>query len=241
MRLRAAYAETGRQYTVIFAERLGSPAMMHAQQLVESGRIGTVVHTIGLGPHSLSLQQRPPWFFDPARYGGILVDIGSHQVDQFLAFTGATDARGRCRRRVRAHADHPGLEVLGEMMLATETASGYTRVDYFTPAGLGRVGRRALHRRRYRGVPRGAARPQTVLVVDGERAETIDCADEPVDWPDRCLAGTLMTQEHAFTVTRDLPRRAAAGPPGERACRVASDHGAPVRVGTNRTRRRRDA
>ena len=55
---------------------------------------------------------------------------------------------------------------------------------------------------------------QTVLVVDGERAETIVCADEPVDWPDRCLAGTLMTQEHVFTVTRiclDAQRQARPG------------------------------
>jgi predicted dehydrogenase len=211
--LRAAHAETGRQYTVIFAERLGSPAMMHAQRLVESGRIGMVVHTIGLGPHSLSLQQRPPWFFDRARYGGILVDIGSHQVDQFLAFTGATDAQV-VAARVRAHADHPGLEVLGEMMLATETASGYTRVDYFTPAGLGAWGDVRFTVVGTEGYVEVQHVPQTVLVVDGERAETIVCADEPVDWPDRCLAGTLMTQEHAFTVTRlclDAQRQARPG------------------------------
>ena len=113
--------------------------MMRAQALVESGRIGRVVNTVGLGPHSLSLKQRPEWFYDPAQYGGILVDIGSHQVDQFLAFTGATDARV-VAAHVRAHDDHHGLEVLGEMMLAADEATGYTRVDYFTPAGLGAWG-----------------------------------------------------------------------------------------------------
>jgi len=35
---------------------------------------------------------RPEWFWNPDEYGGILCDIGSHQVDQFLYYTGSTEA-----------------------------------------------------------------------------------------------------------------------------------------------------
>ena len=90
--VKAAVAATGRRWLVVFGERLGDPAMLRAEQLVHAGRLGEVVHTVGLAPHTLNLKHRPQWFFDPARYGGILADIGTHQVDQFLAFTGALSA-----------------------------------------------------------------------------------------------------------------------------------------------------
>ena len=38
------------------------------------------------------------WFFERAKYGGILCDIGSHQFEQFLTYTGATDATVEQRR-----------------------------------------------------------------------------------------------------------------------------------------------
>ena len=58
----------------------------------KAGAIGRVVQTVGLGPHRISLNTRPEWFWDRARYGGILCDIASHQADQFLYFTGSTRA-----------------------------------------------------------------------------------------------------------------------------------------------------
>ena len=42
-----------------------------------------------MGPHRLNASSRPAWFFERARYGGILCDIGSHQIEQFLYYTGA--------------------------------------------------------------------------------------------------------------------------------------------------------
>ncbi|GIU90514.1 MAG: oxidoreductase [Acidimicrobiia bacterium] len=200
--LRAACEQTGRRYTVVFSERLGAPAMTHAHAIAASGRIGTVVHTVGLGPHTLALDRRPQWFFDPARYGGILVDIGSHQVDQFLAFTGATDA-AVVASTVRAHDDHPGVEVIGEMLLEAGHATGYARVDYLTPAGLGAWGDVRFTVVGTDGFLEVRHVDQTVTVVDGERRETIECAGGPVTWADQVLAGSPpVTQEHVFTVTR---------------------------------------
>ncbi len=199
--LRAAHAETGRNYTVVFSERLGNPAMVTAQRLVDEGRIGTVVHTVGLGPHTLNLAHRPPWFFDPRRYGGILVDIGSHQVDQFLAFTGSTDAEV-VTSTVRPHAEHDGVEVLGEILLASDRATGYARLDYLTPAGLGAWGDVRFTAVGTAGFVEARYVDQAVLVVDGNRKETVECTGQPVTWASDLLEGRPLDQEHVFTVTR---------------------------------------
>ena len=211
--LRAAHAETGKQYLVLFSERLTNAAMVRAYDLVQAGRIGLVVHTVGLGPHTLNLTRRPEWFFDPARYGGILVDIGSHQVDQFLAFTGSRTAEV-LTSTVRAHPEHPGVQVLGEVLLATDGATGYARVDYYTPSGpRARVGRRALHRRGHRGLPRSAPhRP------DRARRRRREAGDHRLHGGARRL-GRPLPRRHPrdpgprLRGHRDLPGRAVLGPP----------------------------
>src|SRR5581483_1454888 len=89
---KAAVARTGRKYMVYFSERLHVESAMYATDLVAGGAIGRVIQVIGLGPHRLGKAGRPAWFFEKAKFGGILCDIGSHQFEQFLTYTGATDA-----------------------------------------------------------------------------------------------------------------------------------------------------
>jgi predicted dehydrogenase len=67
-------------------------ATVKAGDLVKAGAIGKVIQTIGLGPHRMNAPTRPAWFFDRKYFGGIITDIGSHQFDQFLFFTGSTKA-----------------------------------------------------------------------------------------------------------------------------------------------------
>ncbi|WP_298989031.1 Gfo/Idh/MocA family protein [uncultured Pseudokineococcus sp.] len=137
----AAVERTGRTYAVYYSERVHVETAVLAGQLVESGAIGRVLQVIGTGPHRLSAATRPDWFFDKSRYGGILTDIGSHQVEQVLHYTGADDATV-VRSHVANHAhpehpEHPGLDDFGEAMLVTSTgATGYFRCDWFTPDGL---------------------------------------------------------------------------------------------------------
>jgi predicted dehydrogenase len=88
---RAAVVTTGRKYAVYYSERLHNESAIYAGQLVQAGAIGRVIQVLGLGPHRLNAPSRPAWFFDMAKYGGILCDIGSHQVEQFLYYSGATD------------------------------------------------------------------------------------------------------------------------------------------------------
>ncbi len=132
-------AETGRKYMVYYGERLHNEAGMFAGDLVDQGAIGRVLQVVGFGPHRIgNPKNRPDWFYKKARYGGILSDIGSHQCEQFLHYTGARDAVVNSARVENFnHPDYPELEDFGEASLEADNgASFYFRVDWFTPEGL---------------------------------------------------------------------------------------------------------
>lgn len=134
---RQAQAETGRIFSVLYGERLENPASVRAAALAHSGAIGQVVQTIGTGPHRANLPTRPDWFFQRQRYGGILTDIASHQMDQFLYFTRSTQAEVVAAQVANYHhPQYPELEDFGDALLRSDTATGYARVDWFTPQGL---------------------------------------------------------------------------------------------------------
>jgi predicted dehydrogenase len=139
---RAKVAATGRIFAVYYAERLHAEAAVYAGQRVHEGAIGRVVQVIGLGPHRLNAPSRPPWFWDPQKYGGILVDIGSHQIEQFLYYTGARDARLLHSKVANYNCkDHPQFQDFGDATLVADNgATFYFRVDWFTPNGLGAWG-----------------------------------------------------------------------------------------------------
>lgn len=139
--LRRTQAATGRIWSVCFSERFAVRSVTRAAELVHQGAIGRVVNVVGIGPHRLNKGQRPSWFFDRARYGGILCDLASHQIDQFLYLTGSTDARIVASAVANyANSDCPGLEDFGEVWLRGERATCYARVDWYTPDGLGTWG-----------------------------------------------------------------------------------------------------
>ncbi|MEZ0217327.1 MAG: Gfo/Idh/MocA family protein [Rariglobus sp.] len=134
---KAVVARTGRKYACYFSERLHVESAMYATDLVQQGAIGRVIQVIGLGPHRLGTG-RPDWFFKKEQFGGILCDIGSHQFEQFLTFTGATDATVTNAAVANyAHPETPEFEDFGEASLVGNNGtSNYIRVDWFTPAGL---------------------------------------------------------------------------------------------------------
>jgi predicted dehydrogenase len=215
--LERTVAETGRIFSVCFSERFLAPSTQVALQLIRAGAIGRVVHTAGFGPHRLNPDLRPAWFFDPAAYGGILCDIASHQIDQFLAFTGAEDAR-IVTSTVGSFADEraPGLENFGEIVIRSDAASGYCRVDWFTPDGLptwgdGRltvVGTEGtIELRKYLDIE---GRPGTdhVFISDRHGTRYVNASAAPrtyfTDFARDCRdrTDTAMTQRHVFTVCR---------------------------------------
>lgn len=172
--------ETGRIYGVLYSEHFEVRATVEAGNLIAQGAIGKVINTVGLGPHSLRLNNRPDWFFERSRYGGILCDIASHQFEQFLFFSNAMDAEVVSATVAnRAHPEKPGLQDMGDAHVRTADTSGYIRVDWFTPKGLPTWGDGRL----------------TILGTEGyiELRKYIDIAGKP---------GT----DHLFLVNHEGPR-----------------------------------
>ncbi len=135
--VRRVQKETKRIYSILYSERLEVPAAVKAGELVKAGAIGTVVQTVGLGPHRVTPASRPAWFWDVANYGGILCDIGSHQCDQFLFYTGSTSGEVVAAQvRNVNHPDHPKFQDFGDIMVRGDGGTGYIRMDWFTPGGL---------------------------------------------------------------------------------------------------------
>ncbi len=212
---RSVAARTGRKYMVYYSERIHNEAAMAATELVRQGAIGRVLQVIGLGPHRLNAPSRPAWFFKHEQYGGILCDIGSHQFEQFLTFSGATDAEVT-QAAVANHANpaYPELEDFGEAsLLGNNGTSNYVRVDWFTPKGLGTWGdgrtmilgtRGTLELRKYIDVARERSGDHVYLV--DENGERHFAVSGQVGFPFfgelilDCLNRTekAMTQAHAF-------------------------------------------
>ena len=58
-------------------------------------------------------------------YGGILCDIGSHQADQFVYYTGSTVADVTASQVANVnHKDHPNFQDFGDMMLHGNGGAG---------------------------------------------------------------------------------------------------------------------
>lgn len=214
--IKATVAETNRIWSINFSERFEVPAVLIASELISAGRIGKVVQTLGMGPHRLNKHLRPDWFFDPKQYGGILADIASHQIDQFLHFTGSTDAQIVSATVANyANPDTPGLEDFGEIVLRSDNGHGYIRVDWYTPDGLPTWGDGRLtilgtegyiEIRKYVDI---AGRPGTdhLFVVNGDKVEHINCAEQPKTYYQHLIndisdrTETAMSQAHCFKVT----------------------------------------
>ena len=214
--VRRVQAETKRIYSITYSERFENRGTVRAAELARAGAIGDVVQTIGMGPHRINPPTRPEWFWDPARYGGILCDIASHQFDQFLHFTGSTRADIVAAQVGNLHhPEHPAFEDFGDVMVRGDRGTGYVRVDWFTPAGLptwGDTRLTVLGAQGYMEVRKNvdiAGKPGAdhLFLVDPKGVQRIDCAN--VDLPygrqvvDDVLARTetAMTQAHAFLAT----------------------------------------
>jgi predicted dehydrogenase len=211
--VRRVQRSTNRIYSIMYSERFENPATVKAEDLVKAGAIGRVVQTIGLGPHRMNPSQRPAWFFDRKRYGGIICDIGSHQFDQFLFFTGSTKAQIVASQVGNVHhPQYPGVEDFGDVMLRGDRGAGYIRVDWFTPDGLSTWGDgrlTILGTDGYIEVRKNvdiAGRPggSHLFVVDKKETRYVDCTQVALPYGERLVRDVLdrtetaMPQEHCF-------------------------------------------
>ena len=119
-----AVIATGKKYMVYYAERLHDEGSILAGYIAQSGDIGKVVSVTGFGPHRLGAPGRPAWFFEKEKYGGILCDIGSHQFEQFLYYTGEEEAAVTASRIANfSHPEYPELEDFGDAQLTGQNGS----------------------------------------------------------------------------------------------------------------------
>lgn len=209
--------ETGRIYGVLYSEHFEVRATVEAGNLIAQGAIGKVINTVGLGPHAIRLNQRPEWFYNRQRYGGILCDIASHQFEQFLFFSDAMDADVVSASVAnRAHPDKPGLQDVGDVHLKSANTSGYIRVDWFTPDGLPTWGDGRLtilgtegyiELRKYIDI---AGRPgeNHLFIVNKEGPRHIDCSGVDLPFGRQFLddvrnrTQTAMPQERCFNAMK---------------------------------------
>ncbi|MGH7578349.1 MAG: Gfo/Idh/MocA family protein [Longimicrobiales bacterium] len=221
---RRVQAETNRIHSIMYSERFGNRATVKAGELVQAGAIGDVIQTIGLGPHRTNPASRPAWFWDKARYGGIICDIGSHQLDQFLFFTGSTRAEVVASQIANFHhPEHPAFEDFGDVMVRGNGGTGYVRIDWFTPDGLPTWGDGRLtilgsegyiELRKYVDVG-GRDGGDHLFIVDGDGVRHIDCGDVELPYGGQLVddilnrTETAMTQAHCF-LAAELSLRAQA-------------------------------
>ena len=191
--VRKTIAETKRIYGIMYSERLEVKAAVYAGELVKQGAIGKVIQTINIAPHQIVQGHgdagggsggRPEWFWIPEQYGGILCDIGSHQVDQFLFYTGCTEAEVVASQIANVrHPKRPKFQDFGDMMLRGNKGFGYVRLDWFTPDGLGTWGDGRLfilgtdgyiEVRKYTNVA-VSKQGDNLFIVDNKQARYVDC------------------------------------------------------------------
>jgi predicted dehydrogenase len=219
--VRKTIVETGRIYAIMYSELLEVKAAIYAGELVKQGAIGKVIQTINIAPHQIFQHAgnagvgsgRPDWFWNPDQYGGILCDIGSHQVDQFLFYTGSTEAEiAESQIANVRHPDKPRFQDFGDMVLRGNRGLGYVRLDWFTPDGLGTWGDGRLfilgtegyiEVRKYTDV---AVKNQgnNLFIVDKSQARYIDCNNMPLPFGPQFVADIVNRTHVAQNQTRCL-------------------------------------
>jgi len=214
--VRKVQKKTGRIFSIVYSERLENKATIKAGELAKAGAIGNVIQTIGTGPHRININTRPEWFFDKKYFGGILCDIGSHQFDQFLFFTGSDSGKILASQTGNLHyPQYREFEDFGDALVQGNRGSGYLRVDWFTPDGLktwGDARLTVLGTDGYMEIrknidPAGRDGGNHLFLVNHQETKYIDCSDVDLPYGRQLVddivnrTATAMTQEHCFLAT----------------------------------------
>ncbi|MEZ4826046.1 MAG: Gfo/Idh/MocA family oxidoreductase [Bacteroidia bacterium] len=208
--------ETGRIYSIVYSERLGNPASVKAGELVQAGAIGKVIQVIGLGPHRMRPASRPDWFFYPEKAGGILCDIGSHQCDQFLYYTNSTQGKVNFAQTGNFNnPQYPNYQDFGDMSVRSDHATGYIRIDWFTPEGLDTWGdgrtfilgtEGYIEMRKYIDIA-GREGGNHLFLVNQKETKYYNCTEVYMPYGEQLVSDvvnrteTAMTQAHCFLAT----------------------------------------
>lgn len=210
---------TNQKYMVYFNERIHVESAVYVESLIREGEIGRIVQITGFGPHRLNETSRPSWFFDKSHSGGIICDIGIHQIEQFLHYTMNENAEVlHSKVGNYHHGKYKGFEDYGDATLIAEDRSTlYFNVDWLTPDGLsswgdGRVfikgSKGTIEIRKNLDVTKSAIGDHIFLVTQDE--ERYINVSGKIGFPffkefiADCIHRTenAMTQRHVFNVSR---------------------------------------
>jgi predicted dehydrogenase len=156
---------------------------------------------------------RPDWTFDKKYFGGILNDLASHQMEQFLFFTGSTSAEivasnvGNFK-----HTQFPKIHDFGDVMVRSPHATGYVRVDWLTPKGLDTwgdvrlfiLGTEGYIELRKNTDIAGRDGDNHLFMVDHNGMQHVDCTDVKPPFGEQLIydvlnrTETAMTQAHCY-------------------------------------------
>ena len=209
---RRVQAETGRIYSICFSEHVTQKSTVKAGELVCAGAIGQVVQTSGFGPHRLfGAYERPAWTFDRRHFGGIINDLASHQIEQFLFFTDSDSAEviaatvGNFKFR-----QYPKMHDVGDLTLRSPQAVGHIRVDWLTPAGLPvwgdvrlfLIGTEGYIELRKNIDVAGRDGESHLFLMDGDGARYVDCSDTEIAYGKDLIADILNRTDSAIPQAR---------------------------------------
>lgn len=129
----AAAQKTGRQVGLMLLERYNAPTRRVREEL-QSGRLGTLVSFTGLSPHKLKPANRPAWMFEPELYGGVLNDLGIHNLDLCRWLKGAEPTAVTAVEGCLRFRQYPDFTDHAEIFVEFEDSStAMLRVDWLTP------------------------------------------------------------------------------------------------------------
>ena len=113
------------------------------------------------------------------------------------------------------HLNHPGFQDFGDFVLRGDGGTGYVRIDWFTPAGLGIWGDTRILVQGTDGYVEvrknidigGREGPDHLFLVDGDGIRHVDCSGVDLPYGPRIVddvlnrTETAMTQDHCFLAT----------------------------------------
>lgn len=112
-----------------------NPPVYTAKKYIEEGKIGKIVNMISIRPHKLNYETRPSWFFKKDLYGGLMNDLGVHDMDIFRWFADCEIVK--IQSCFQGNIGYPELAEFSDhseaSVLMADDSTAYVRLDWLTP------------------------------------------------------------------------------------------------------------
>jgi len=129
----ASWLAGDRELSLLLEKRCWPPTLA-LLNLINADVLGEITLFAASAPHRLMRAARPPWFFDPVSYGGILNDLAVHDLDLLLWLTGTTGGVITGWTGNRTMPEHPGFDDHGlAVFRGTDGLLGTFEVHWLSP------------------------------------------------------------------------------------------------------------